>query len=70
MDDTRLDGAVHGRSISDRRRLRGSGITRFLSYFQLFVERLELGFDPFIAGSQANGFTRSFDGRFRVGHGR
>lgn len=70
VDDARLYGLVHRRGVGAGGGLGGSGIATLLGGLELLVQSLELSLDALVTGGEANGFTRSFDGRFRVGHGR
>ena len=70
VNNTGLDGLVHGGGVGTGSRLGGGGIARLLGGLELLVQSLKLGLDALVTGGEANGFTRSFDGRFRVGHGR
>ena len=69
VHDARLHSLVHRSSVSGSGRLGRSGVVRRQRNLQLLVQRLDLGFDAFVASGKAHAFTRGFDGRFRVGHG-
>ena len=69
MHDTRLHGLVHCRGVGRGRCLGRGGVVGLERNLQLLVQRLDVGFDTLVADGKAHGFTRGFDGRFRVGHG-
>ena len=68
VNDTRLGSAIHCRSVGDRRSLRifcFAGLDRSI---ELLVERLQTGFDRFIASGQTRRLACGFDSRFSIGH--